>query len=364
MNPEYVMSAAAELGTPLAVVDEAIMEANLERMARLARDGGVRLRPHAKTHKSVDVARRQLARGAIGLTVATMTEAEVFAGAGIDDLLIAHPPVGTAKLRRLESLAERVNRLAVALDDVGVARSVPEKVEVLWEVDTGQHRIGTAPGEPTVRAVQALTAVIGNQRLRGLISHGGHVYSAKDQSERRTAAGQETGGLLETAAMLRSDGIEVRELSIGSTPTVGMAALQGITEIRPGTYVYGDANMVRLGAQRIEDCALGVVACVVSTPAPDRAVVDAGSKALSADLRVPGSEGFGMVAGREHLLVERLSEEHAVLSAAAATGLSIGDFVLIIPTHACTTVNLHRELVVIAPDGRFRRQPVDALGWR
>jgi D-serine deaminase-like pyridoxal phosphate-dependent protein len=358
------LAAAAELGTPLAVVDEAIMEANLERMARLARDGGVRLRPHAKTHKSVDVARRQLAHGAIGLTVATMTEAEVFAAAGVDDLLIAHPPVGRAKLRRLESLAERVNRLAVALDDVGVARALPEKVEVLWEVDTGQHRIGTAPGEPTVSAVRTVVAAIGNDRFRGLISHGGHVYSAKDQPERRTAAEQETGGMLETASLLRAAGIEVRELSIGSTPTVGMASLDGITEIRPGTYVYGDANMVRLGVQPIEQCALGVIARVVSTPAPDRAVVDAGSKALSADLRVPGTEGFGIVVGKEHLLVERLSEEHAVLSAATATGLSVGDFVLIIPTHACTTVNLHRELLVIATDGRFRRQPVDALGWR
>src|ERR1700730_14079300 len=333
MDVERILAATEDIITPVAVVDEEVVERNLARMAKVAADHNVKLRPHAKTHKSAYMAQRQMAQGAVGLTCATFTEAEVFADAGVEDLLIAHPPVGRPKLERLAALAKRVKRLAVSLDDLGIAKSLPENVEVLWEVDTGQHRIGTAPGEPTVSAVRSLVAAIGNRRFRGLISHGGHVYSAKDQSERRTAAGQENGGLLETAAMLRSDGIEVRELSIGSTPTVGMAALQGITEIRPGTYVYGDANIVRLGAQRIEECALGVVACVVSTPARDRAVVDAGSKALSADLRVPGTEGFGIVAGKEHLLVERLSEEHAVLSAATATGLSIGDFVLIIPTH-------------------------------
>jgi D-serine deaminase-like pyridoxal phosphate-dependent protein len=128
--------------------------------------------------------------------------------------------------------------------------------------------------------------------------------------------------------------------------------------------VYGDANMVRLGAQRLEECALGVVACVVSTPARDRAVVDAGSKALSADLRVPGTEGFGIVVGKVHLLVERLSEEHGVLSSNVATGLSVGDLVLIIPTHACTTVNLHPDLAVLTPDGPIRWRSVDARGWR
>jgi D-serine deaminase-like pyridoxal phosphate-dependent protein len=364
LNADVITAAVAELGTPVAVVDEGLMEANLRRMAMLAQSNGVRLRPHAKTHKSVDVARRQLAHGAAGLTVATLTEAEVFAAAGIGDLLVAHPPVGKPKLRRLGALAERVARLAVALDDVGVARALPPKVEVLWEVDTGQHRIGTAPGKPTVSAVRDLVAAIGNDRLRGLITHGGHVYSSKDQTERHAVAEQEAGGVVETAAMLRSEGIEVRELSIGSTPTAGQASIDGITEIRPGTYVYGDANLVRLGAHRLEECALAVVACVVSTPAPDRAVVDAGSKALSADFRAPGVEGFGIVVGREHLIVERLSEEHAVLVARGATGLSIGDQVLIIPVHACTTVNLHSALAVLTPDGGIRWQTVDARGWR
>jgi D-serine deaminase-like pyridoxal phosphate-dependent protein len=364
LNADVITAAVAELVTPVAVVDEALMEANLRRMAALAESADVRLRPHAKTHKSAHVARRQLAHGAVGLTVATLHEAEVFAAAGIRDLLVAHPPATQPKLRQLAALAERVSRLAVAVDDAGIASALPPKVEFLWEVDTGQHRIGTAPGKPTVKAVRELVAAIGNDRFRGLITHGGHVYSSKDQLERRAVADQEAGGLVDTAAMLRADGIEVRELSIGSTPTAGVASMDGITEMRPGTYVYGDVNQVRLGAQLLEQCALAVVACVVSTPAADRAVVDAGSKALSADFRAPGVEGFGIVVGKEHLIVERLSEEHAVLVARGATGLSIGDLVVIIPVHACTTVNLHPALAVLATDGRIRWQPVDARGWR
>ncbi|HKV88777.1 MAG TPA: alanine racemase [Candidatus Dormibacteraeota bacterium] len=356
--------AATEHGTPLVVVDEETMERNLARMAELARGNAVRLRPHAKTHKSVEVARRQLAHGAAGLTVATLTEAETFAASGVDDILIAHPPVGEGKLRRLGALAGRVRRLAVALDDAGVAGRVPEKVEILWEVDTGLHRIGTPPGRASVDAVVELVRLTGPERFRGLTTHAGHAYRAKEDAERREAAAQEVVGLLETAEGLRAMGVAVRELSIGSTPTVGLHPLEGITEVRPGTYVYGDANQVALGSQRLEDCALAVAATVVSTPAPDRAVVDAGSKVLSADLRVPGMPDFGIVLERPHLHVARLSEEHAVLTADGATGLSIGDVVAIIPTHVCTTVNLNSELALVSAEGGVRWLRVDARGWR
>src|SRR5438093_7090595 len=303
MDVERILAATEDLITPVAVVDEEIVERNLTRMAKLAADHNVKLRPHAKTHKSAYMAQCQMAHGAVGLTCATFTEAEVFADAGVDDLLIAHPPVGWPKLERLAALAERVKRLAVSLDDVGIAKSLPDSVEVLWEVDPGQHRIGTPPGEPTVKVVQELVTAIGSERFRGLITHGGHVYAATNQSERQLAADQETDGISTTADMLRKAGIEVREISIGSTPTAGLAVRDGITEIRPGTYIYGDANQVALGSQRLEDCALAVVATVVSTPAPDHAVVDAGSKALSADLRVAGLEAYGTVLGRNDITV-------------------------------------------------------------
>lgn len=364
MDVERILAATEDIITPVAVIDDEVVERNLARMAKLAADHNVKLRPHAKTHKSAYMAQRQMAHGAIGLTCATFTEAEVFADAGVDDLLIAHPPVGKPKLDRLAALANRVKRLAVSLDDVGLAKSLPESVEVLWEVDPGQHRIGTAPGEPTVRAVQELVRAIGPRRFRGLITHGGHVYAATNETERQLAADQETEGLTTTASMVLRAGIEVRELSIGSTPTAGLALRDGITEMRPGTYIYGDANQVTLGSQRLEDCALAVVATVVSTPAPDRAVVDGGSKALSADLRVVGLTGYGIVLGRNDLTVARLSEEHVVLTASERTGLAIGDRLVIIPAHACTTVNLHKAMLLIPNNGRARRVPVDARGWQ
>src|SRR5438552_1920488 len=165
MDVERILAATKEIITPVAVVDEEIVERNLAQMAKLAADHNVKLRPHAKTHKSSHMAKRQMAHGAVGLTCATFTEADVFVDAGVDDLLIAHPPVGRPKLERLAALASRLKRLAVSLDDVGIARSLPASVEVFWEVDPGQHRIGTLPGEPTVKAVEGLVRAIGVERF-------------------------------------------------------------------------------------------------------------------------------------------------------------------------------------------------------
>jgi D-serine deaminase-like pyridoxal phosphate-dependent protein len=325
---------------------------------------GLRLRPHAKTHKSAFVAMRQITHGAVGLTAATMREAEVFAGAGVEDILIAHPPVGEPKLRRLRDLATRVRRLAVAIDTVELAGSLPETVEVLWEVDTGLHRLGTSPGEPTLAAVLRLVERIGRERFRGLMTHGGHSYRATDDAQVTAAAQDEAGGLVESARLIRAAGLEVRELSIGSTPTAAHVEVAGgVTEMRPGTYVYGDANLVTLGSQELEDCALAVVATVVSRPDRTRAVVDSGSKALSADLRVAGLNGYGIVLGHPGVKLDRLSEEHGVLVSEGPIDMAVGDRVAIIPAHACTTVNLHPTLLVIH-GSESRWEPVDARGWR
>ncbi|HYM50446.1 MAG TPA: alanine racemase [Candidatus Limnocylindrales bacterium] len=351
----------------MAVVDVPVMERNLARMAALAAGAGIRLRPHAKTHKMPAVARRQLAHGATGLTVATLREAEVFVDAGVDDLLLAHPPVGSAKLRRLSALAGRLRRCAVALDSVELATALPASVDVYWEVDTGLHRIGTAPGDATVAQVQALIEAIGSARFRGLITHGGQSYAAATPDARAAAAAEESNGLLQTAALLQVQGIAPSELSIGATPTAEFAGrfqhgATRITEMRPGTYVFGDANQVTLRSQRLDDCALAVVATVVSRPADDRAVLDAGSKALSADLRVPGLVGYGIVLGSPDLTVARLSEEHALVTGVEAGRLRPGDRLVIVPAHVCTTINLHPAILFIDEAGATW-QPVEARGW-
>lgn len=348
----------------MAVVDEEVRERNLERMQDRAAAHGLRLRPHAKTHKSGYVALRQLAHGAVGVTAATMREAEVFAGAGVADLLIAHPPVGEPKLRLLHDLATRVPRLAVAIDTVELAAALPPQVEVLWEVDTGLHRLGTSPGEATLAAVKELVGTIGRERFRGLMTHGGHSYRASDDVQLTAAARDESGGLVASAELIRGAGIDVRELSIGSTPTAAHVEVAGaVTEMRPGTYVYGDANQVTLGSQALEDCALIVVATVVSRPERTRAVIDAGSKALPADLRVARLDGYGSVLGHPGVRLDRMSEEHGVLVSEETIGLRAGDRVAIVPAHVCTCVNLHPALLVVnGSDSRW--ETVDARGWR
>ena len=368
MDLDSALGSAAAVITPVAVRDDGAMARNIAAMATLAGAAGLALRPHAKTHKSTAVARRQLDAGARGLTVATLQEAEVFAASGVNDIFIAHPPVGAEKQRRLALLAARGTRLAVALDDVNLARGVPPGVDILWEVDTGLHRVGTAPGVPTVEAVRRLLEVVDRRRFRGLMTHGGHAYRAVDPTGLRAAAAQEALGVAETAALLRAEGIAVAEVSVGSTPTAGLAGEQtGLTEMRPGTYVYADAGQVTLGTQSLGDCALVVVASVISTPEKGRAVLDAGSKSISADRTVAALGGYGLILGHPHLVVERLSEEHAVLTVAAggATGLRVGDRVAVVPAHVCTTVNLHAALLCF--DGRRGQsywEAVDARGWR
>jgi D-serine deaminase-like pyridoxal phosphate-dependent protein len=365
MNAERLLAAAAASITPLAVVDLERMESNLAAMQARMNGIGLRVRPHAKTHKSAFVAARQLAHGAAGLTAATLNEAELFAEAGATDLLLAHPPVGAAKLDRVAALAGRVDRLAVSLDSVEVARTLPAAVEVLWEVDTGHHRLGTAPGEATLRAVLLLVAAIGPERFRGLLTFPGHAYAVTTLDEVGAVAAREREAMLDSAARLGSAGIAVRELSIGSTPTARWTGAEPhLTEARPGSYVYGDAQQVALGAMTAADCALAVVATVVSTPAADRAVVDAGSKAMSADHGVSWLRGLGLVVGRDDLVLDRMSEEHGVLVAErGSTGLSIGDRVLVIPAHCCTTVNLHPAVLMVGA-GEARWDPVAARGWQ
>ncbi len=365
MNLDLLFAAADPYTTPIAVVDETLLRANISAMQARAESVGAALRPHAKTHKSARVGRLQLQAGARGLTVATLREAEYFAQHGVENLLLVHPPIGAPKLTRLAALAERVPHLTVAVDSLEAARGLPQSVGLLWEVDTGHHRLGTQPGRPTVEAVKQAVELVGIERFLGLLTFPGHVYQARDIEACKAIAAQEVALLQETASLLQTEQIAVREFSVGSTPTSAFEqAMEQTTEIRAGTYVYGDANQVTLGSQAIDTCALGVVATVVSTPAQDRAVIDAGTKALPVDAPVAGLKGFGIVLGAPHLTLERMSEEHGVLTAEKETRLHIGDRVVIIPVHCCTMVNLHDHLLMVAADGTAIWDEVGARGWQ
>jgi len=340
--------------TPAVLVDLDVVERNVAAMAERARRAGVRLRPHAKTHKTVEIGRLQLAAGAGGLSVAKVGEAEVFAAAGFQDLFVAYPVVGEDKGRRLLALSDRA-RLAVGVDSSDGARTLHavfgasgRRLDVLLKVDVGFHRVGVPPDQ-AVQAAQSISTLCG-LRLRGVFTHAGHAYLAESPDGVGRIGQSEGSILVETAQRIRDAGIEIEEVSVGSTPTARHAmSVPGVTECRPGNYVFHDASQVSLGVCAPEDCALTVLATVVSVPAADRAVVDAGSKTLSSDPLRPSGPGHGFVLGRRSRIA-RLSEEHGVIEVLPGEGFRVGERVRILPNHACVVSNLHDRLLGVRGD--------------
>jgi D-serine deaminase-like pyridoxal phosphate-dependent protein len=342
------------LSTPAVLVDLDVLERNVARMAERAREAGVHLRPHAKTHKCPEIARLQRAAGAWGLSVAKVGEAEVFADAGFDDLFVAYPVVGEDKGRRLLALADRA-RLAVGVDSLEGARTLAEPfraagatLDVLLKVDVGYGRVGVPP-ERAVEAARRIAGLTGI-RLRGVFTHAGHGYLAATRDAVDEIARAEGERLSASAADLRAAGLPVEEVSVGSTPTAARAMrVAGVTECRPGNYVFHDASQVELGTCGLEDCALTVLATVVSVPAPGRAVLDAGSKTLSSDPLRPQAGGYGRLLGRSSR-VEKLSEEHGVVAVAEGESFRVGERVRVLPNHACVVANLHDRLIGVSGD--------------
>ncbi len=343
-----------DLPTPCAVVDADILEHNLARMAAVARQTGVRLRPHVKTHKTVEIARRQMEAGATGLTVAKTSEAEVFADHGFGDLFIAYPVVGAAQTRRLLDLADRV-RLTVGVDGIEGAAALGQafrlagrRARVRLEVDVGLGRTGVAP-DRAVETARRIVLVRGLE-LVGVFTHAGQAYRAESAGQLDEIGTREGETMVAVARGLRQAGLPGDDVSVGSTPTARSAsAVPGVTECRPGNYVFHDASQVSLGSCTLADCALTVLSTVVSVPAPDRAVVDAGSKVLSSDPLRPRSGGYGWLQGRRSRL-ERLSEEHGVVGLVDGERLQVGQQVRILPNHACPVVNLHDRIFLVRHD--------------
>ena len=338
------------LDTPALVVDLDRLETNIARWAAFAKDAGVRLRPHGKTHKCVEIARKQLAAGAVGLTLAKIGEAEVMAGAGVGDIFLAYEIVGGPKLPRLLALARDI-RVRVGVDSMAVAAPLAEAaaaagvtIEVMVEVDTGLGRCGVTPGEPLLTLAQAVA------RSRGLRLAG--IFTYRGYRPDLDAAGREEGEIMvREAERLRAAGLAIEEISVGSTPTGRSAGrVAGVTEIRPGTYVFNDAMQVRWGSATPEECALAVVCRVISRPSRDVAVLDAGSKVLTAERGPFSSRGdsHGVLRGYPDCQIDRLWEEHGrVQLTDEARRLRVGDLVEVIPAHVCPTVNLAKRLVCV-----------------
>ena len=354
--------------TPALVIDRDRLLRNVAEMAARARDAGVALWPHAKTHKCAEIAALQREHGAAGLTVATVAEAEYFAEAGFTNILLAYPPVGEWRLRRLATLARRV-RVRVVLDDLSVLDALIEagrvgraRIPYLWEVDCGTGRLGTAPGEATA-AIIAGAPVTEECPFGGLMTFGGHAYGAADDDALAAVAAAEADALAATADALAARGLEVAARSAGTTPTAHRARPgTGLTELRPGNYVFYDATQVALGLVGRDRCALSVLATVVGRPARDRVILDAGSKALAAERMTPRADGFGFICEHPGLTVERLYEQHAIVTGRPSTGLAVGARVRVVPNHACAAANLHRRAIIVERDDAVDVWSIGAAG--
>jgi D-serine deaminase-like pyridoxal phosphate-dependent protein len=337
-----------DLPTPAVLVDLDVLEKNIARQAERARAAGVRLRPHAKTHKCPEIARLQLAAGASGISLAKTSEAEVFAAAGFGDIFIAYPVVGLRKAERLLALSENL-RLAVGCDSPEGAlelsnafRAARRRLDVLLKIDVGYHRVGVLP--ESAADIARKIAELPGLSLRGVFTHAGHVYAAETSGAVAEIGRQEGETLVSTASTLRGAGLPIEEVSVGSTPSARHAMrVPGVTECRPGNYVFHDGSQVALGTCALEDCAMTILATVVSVPARDRAVVDAGSKTLSQDSLRPRPDGHGLILGSGSRL-QSLSEEHGVARVEEGDSFRVGQRVRILPNHACVVSNLHDRL--------------------
>lgn len=347
-------SPATEIDTPALLVDLDLLSANVRRFATMAEQAGVRLRPHIKTHKTIEIALMQLNAGAGGITCAKLSEAEVYAEAGITDIFIAYPVIGQEKACRAAQLAQRCHLIVGVESAIGVqqlseaAREAGVTLNVRVELDSGLKRTGIAPAaaEQLCHQIQAAQAL----QLDGIFTFRGASFPDAPTRDPQELGRLEGEWMMAQAEHLRAAGIPIREISIGSTPTFsGAAQVPGITEVRPGTYVFFDRMTCRSGTSSPDEIALSILATVVSRPAADIAVIDAGSKTFCGDIipKNAGLEGYGIMVDGQSGIVERMNEEHGIVRLAPGCSPTIGDKLAFFPNHVCTAVNLSDEIVVV-----------------
>lgn len=358
-----------QVDTPELLLDIDQMESNILDMVKFAEEYDLDYRPHIKTHKCVNIAQKQIDYGAIGVTVATVGEAEVMANGGIKDILVAFPIATTEKLQRIEKLMDK-SVITIAVDSITQANLLNDyfathnKVLHIWiKVNSGLNRCGVEPNEieELVKFIKSLKHLT----LNGIFTHAGHSYGATSEAEIDKIAEKEAEVVLESVKICESLGVEIPNRSVGSTPTFKKAGqIKGITEIRPGNAVFFDMIQVGLKVASIDDCALTVVSTVGSKH-KDRLVIDAGSKTLNLDKGAHGNEsviGHGYIKEYPGLVIDRLSEEHGIITTKEDTELNITDKITIIPNHACTVVNLFDYYVIHRKGEVVDKWKVDARG--
>ncbi|MBF9129638.1 alanine racemase [Plantactinospora sp. S1510] len=356
----------AELPTPTLLVDLDRLERNIASMAGAFAAAGVGLRPHIKTSKCWEVARRQLDAGAIGFTCSTAVEVAWLQSRGVTDLLWAHVPIGPRKVAFVvDSIARHGGGLTVSLDSVEAARPLSVAAEAagvtvpfVLEVDTGHGRLGVEPSAAIATA--AGIAALPGLRLRGVLTHEGHISALAERSDLERAGAAAGTLLVSIAEDLRAAEFAVEVVSVGSTPGATSAPfVPGVTEGRPGTYVYFDGNQIRLGSCTLDQCAQTVLARVASVRRAGRPIIDAGVKAMSSDtIAVAG--GVGLVLDRPGVTFPEANEEHGFLHEGDADPLAVGDLVRLVPNHACGTTNMWSHLYAVRGDMAVERWEISA----
>ena len=364
-------ASALEVDTPALLVDHDRLDANIGRFAQMASQAGVALRPHIKTHKTLEIAALQVSAGASGITCAKLGEAEVYADAGFTDLFVAYPVIGREKARRAAKLARRCTLIVGVESAIGVqqlseaASAVGVVLNVRLELDSGLRRTGVAPeaAEELCRLILAAPGL----RLDGIFTFRGASFPGASTRDGEVLGHQEGEWMVAQAERLRAAGIPIHAVSVGSTFTAASAArVPGVTEVRPGTYVFFDRMTTRGGANTLNEIALSVLATVVSRPAQDMAIIDAGSKTFCGDVvpRDAGLKGYAVTVDGHSGIVERMNEEHGFVRLAAGFAPAIGDQLSFFPNHVCTTVNLSDEVVVVRQGAVTDRWRVAARGRR
>lgn len=345
------------ISTPAVLIDLKKVRQNIQRFQDYANEHGLNVRPHIKTHKLPQIARMQLDAGAVGITCQKISEAEaMLAGMpDLSDILITYNIVGSEKLDQLAALARKVS-LSVVCDSKVVADGLsarfanePENLNILVECNTGADRCGVSSPEAAA-ALAGYIAGLPGLKFGGLMTYPPANAEADVESFMRLAK-----------ELIEAQGMPVPLITSGGTPSMMSAGAAPITtEYRPGTYVYNDRSLVERGACAWDDCALTVLATVVSVPSQNRAIIDAGSKALTSDLL--GLTGYGHVLGRDDIQIDQLSEEHGRLVTSGPISLGVGDKLHIVPNHACVVTNMFDTVFVQKNDGTVEPWPVVARG--
>ncbi len=348
-----------QLDTPCLLVDRPKMERNIGSMVKKCHQIGVKLRPHIKTHKIPEIAIKQVALSHHGIAVSKLGEAEVMFSAGIKDILIANQVIGEQKIKRLSNLDKEAT-VKLCIDSVIGIKQLQQytsgkPIEVLIEINTGMNRCGVnceADINILLKAINDCPKV----KFIGFMSHSGNIYTATNKERLTSIALEEIEIVNSLAAIYRDKGYDLQSISIGSTPSsLFVDRMSGITEFRPGNYVFYDYIQVCLGVVPIEACALSVLATVISKPTSNRVIIDAGSKSLGLDRGAHSSNitpSYGYIIDNPNLNITRLSEEHGIIEAEGVIPLEIGDKIVIIPNHACAVTNLFDE-VYLTNDGEI-----------